>query len=147
MPKDELRRLSDHVVAPLLRALMCIPRRPESRLHLRRAVPPRLHRNAEDYRVFARECPVGSIWLDPAPERLEEKIVPWCWSVDTTNGGTNMEGWWSSGRGRNARGSDGCIPQCLGHLSAEEKPPSPARLSRAGKEKAPARTGATWEVT
>jgi hypothetical protein len=35
MPKwDQLRPLPDHVVAPLLRALMCIPRRPESRLIL-----------------------------------------------------------------------------------------------------------------
>jgi hypothetical protein len=31
---DGLRPLPDHVVAPLLRALMCIPRRQESRLIL-----------------------------------------------------------------------------------------------------------------
>jgi hypothetical protein len=34
MPKDDLHRLLDLVVAPLLRALMCIPRTPESRLLL-----------------------------------------------------------------------------------------------------------------
>jgi len=35
MPRwDGLKPLPDHVVAPLLRALMCIPRRPESRLIL-----------------------------------------------------------------------------------------------------------------
>ena len=101
MPKDGLRRLPDHVVAPLLRALMCIPRRPESRLSLRKVVPPRLHRNAEDYRVHKQDDVVGSIWLDPNPETLEAKIAPWIWSIDTTRGGTDMEhGWWSGGRFR-----------------------------------------------
>src|SRR6185295_12567779 len=71
MPKDGLRKLPDHVVAPLLRALMCIPRRPESRLSLRKVVPPRLHHNAEDYRVHNQDDVVGSIWLDPSPETLE----------------------------------------------------------------------------
>ena len=32
---DELRRLPDHVTAQLLRALLCIPRAPDSRLILR----------------------------------------------------------------------------------------------------------------
>ena len=101
MPKDGLRRLPDHVVAPLLRALMCIPRRPENRLRLRKVVPPRLHRNAEDYRVHKQDDVVGSIWLDPNPETLEAKIAPWVWSIDTTRGGTDMEhGWWSGGRSR-----------------------------------------------
>jgi hypothetical protein len=108
MPKDELRRLPDHIVAPLLRALMCIPRRPESRLYLRKVVPPRMHMSAEDYRVFRlvvtgelrREDHVGNIWLDPKPERMEDRIMPWKWSVDTTRGGADRDGWWSGGRAR-----------------------------------------------
>ena len=100
MPNDGLRRLPDHVVAPLLRALMCIPRTPDARLSLRRAVPPRMHRNEEDYRVFSRERPVGSIWLDTQPQRIQDQIAPWRWSIDTTNGGTDPNGWWASGRAR-----------------------------------------------
>ena len=95
MPNDGLRKLPDHVVAPLLRALMCIPRTPEGRLSLRKVVPPRLHCNAEDYRVHKQDDVVGSIWLDPNPETLEAKIAPWVWSIDTTRGGTT----WSMGGG------------------------------------------------
>lgn len=105
---DELRRLPNHVVGPLLRALMCIPRRPESRLYLRKAVPPRMHRNQEDYRVtrvvrvgdVRRDENVGSIWLDGNPERLEDRITPWRWSIDTWHGGINPDGWMTSGRAR-----------------------------------------------
>jgi hypothetical protein len=107
MPKDGLRPLPAHLVAPLLRALMTIPRRPESRLYLRRAVPPRMHKTEEDYRVFrptpggvAPEVPIGNIWLDPHPETTEERINPWLWNIDTTRGGTDKEGWWASGRAR-----------------------------------------------
>lgn len=108
MPKDGLRRLPDHVVAPLLRALMSIPRTPDKRLYLRKAVPPRMHRTEEDYRVVKRAAPgsvrdedhVGSIWLDPRAEQIEDKIAPWRWSIDTTNGGTDKTGWWASGRAR-----------------------------------------------
>ena len=82
MSKDGLRRLPDHVVAPLLRALMTIRHRPESRLYLRKCVPHRIHMTKEDYRVFAsihhdglpREEPVGNIRLDSAPETLEAKL-------------------------------------------------------------------------
>jgi uncharacterized protein YbdZ (MbtH family) len=59
-----------------------------------------MQRNAEDYRVYSRQRPVGDIWLDANPERLEEQIAPWRWSVDTTNGGTDPSGWWASGRAR-----------------------------------------------
>ena len=107
MSNDGLRRLPDHVVAALLRALMTIRHRPESRLYLRKCVPHRIHMTEEDYRVFAtihddlpREEPVGNIWLDPAPETLEAKIAPWRWAIDTTRGGTNKDGWWSRGRSR-----------------------------------------------
>lgn len=98
---DELRRLPAHAVAPLLRALMTIPRRPESRLYLRRVTERRMTRSDQDYRVFSREDHVGDIWLDEAAESIEDRIVPWRWSIDTTRGGTDMtHGWWSSGRTR-----------------------------------------------
>jgi hypothetical protein len=100
MPKDGLRPLPPHVVAPLLRALMCIPRTPDARLYLRRAVPPRLHKTEEDYRVFWRERPVGDVWLDPRPESLADKLTPWQWSIDMSEGGTDTAGWWTSGRAR-----------------------------------------------
>jgi hypothetical protein len=100
-PRTAFSRLPDHVVAPLLRALMCITRRPESRLNLRKVVPPRMRRNAEDYRVHKQDDVVGSIWGDPNPATLEAKIARWIWSIDTTRGGTDMEhGWWSGGRSR-----------------------------------------------
>jgi hypothetical protein len=70
-----------------------IPRTPDARLYLRRAVPARMHRTTEDYRVFSRERPVGSIWLDPAPKSVADKIAPWHWSIDTTKGGTAPDGW------------------------------------------------------
>lgn len=106
MPADGLKRLPDHVVAPLLRALMTIPHRPESRLYLRRAVPHRLHKTDEDYRVFRRtaagevpeEVNIGDIWLDPHPEGAAEILAPWRWSIDTTWG--NPNGWWAHGRAR-----------------------------------------------
>lgn len=106
MPKDGLRRLPDHVVAPLLRALMTIPRRPEGRLYLRKAVPRRMHMTDEDYRVFRfrltgdhrNDAHVGDIYLDPSPEKIEEQIAPWKWSINTTWG--NDQGWWASGRAR-----------------------------------------------
>lgn len=106
MPKDGSKRLPDHVVAPLLRALMTIPRRPEGSLYLRKAVPPRMHRNEEDYRVFRRpgiqglpdEMTVGDIWLDPRPESPAEIMMPWRWSINTTWG--KEDGWWAKGRER-----------------------------------------------
>ena len=61
---DGLRRLPNHVVAPLLRALMCIPRTPDSRLSLRNRQPdgraPGLGREP-DYDVIFRDRPIGRI--------------------------------------------------------------------------------------
>lgn len=66
MPKNGLRRLPDHVVAPLLRALMTIPRRPDNRLVLQKVEDPRppVHRfeKNSDFRVVWRDRAVGRIW-------------------------------------------------------------------------------------
>lgn len=65
MPKpDGLRRLPDHVVAPLLRALTAIPRRPDARLILQKVEPgrPPGWSNEPDYNVVFRERVVGRIW-------------------------------------------------------------------------------------
>ena len=64
MPNDGLRRLPDHIVAPLLWALMCIPRRPEARLILRPAEsgrPPSWDKSS-DYDVMFRHRRVGRVW-------------------------------------------------------------------------------------
>jgi hypothetical protein len=64
MPKDGLRRLPDHVTAALLRALMTIPRRPDSRLILQRPEygrPPGYDRE-NDFRVLFRGRAIGRIW-------------------------------------------------------------------------------------
>jgi hypothetical protein len=66
MPKDGLRRLPDHIVAPLLRALMCIPRTRDARLILQRPDEPRppvrqLERDA-DFNVLWQGQIIGRIW-------------------------------------------------------------------------------------
>jgi hypothetical protein len=64
MPKDGLRRLPDHVVAPLLRALMTVPRRPDGRLILQRVLPgrPPGWSNEPDYSVLFRGRVIGRVW-------------------------------------------------------------------------------------
>ena len=65
MPKDGLRRLPNHVVAPLLRALACIPRTIDARLLLRdrtRDGRPPCHGREPDYDVVFRDRPIGRIW-------------------------------------------------------------------------------------
>jgi hypothetical protein len=63
MPRDELRRLPDHVVKPLLRAFMAIPPRSE-RLILRRSERPRppTRQVGEDYNVIRHGRTLGRIW-------------------------------------------------------------------------------------
>ena len=79
---DGLRRLPDHVVAPLLRALMTIPRRPDGRLILQKVEPgrPPGWSNEPDYNVLFRGRAIGRIW------RFEYRDVggdmgryPWHW--------------------------------------------------------------------
>ena len=65
MPKwDGLKPLPDHVVAPLLRALACIPRTRDARLILRKRTdgrPPGWDRE-NDYDLVFRGRKVGPIW-------------------------------------------------------------------------------------
>jgi hypothetical protein len=63
MPRDGLRRLPDHVVEPLLRAMMAIPSRAD-RLILRRSdrVRPPTRQMGEDYNVMWRDRAVGRVW-------------------------------------------------------------------------------------
>ena len=64
MRSNGLRRLPDHVVAPLLRAIIMIPHVAEARLLLRRsewARPPTRDVN-DDYNVIWRDETVGRIW-------------------------------------------------------------------------------------
>ena len=96
MPKDGLRRLPDHVVAPLLRALLTIPRRPESRLVLRKADserPPGWGRTA-DYDVLFRDRRVGRIWefdyTDEATREIGRYLWHWYWR--DADGRKDMEG-------------------------------------------------------
>lgn len=77
MPKDGLRRLPDHIVAPLLRALMTIPRRPDTRLTLQRVDdtrPPGWDKR--DYNVLWRGRRVGRIWFY---DRYDDRKGPWHW--------------------------------------------------------------------
>ena len=60
---DDLRLLPGHVVAPLVRALISIPRRPESRLILTpvtEARPP-FYDLRDDYNVMFRDRRVGRV--------------------------------------------------------------------------------------
>jgi hypothetical protein len=102
-------------------ALMCIPRTPNARLYLRRAVPHRMHKTEEDYPVFWRERPVGDVWFDPSPEELAGKLAPWRWSIDTTNGGTDNSGWWTKGRARTREEAMDALGNALGRLSATKE--------------------------
>jgi hypothetical protein len=84
MPKwDGLKPLPDHVLAPLLRALICIPRRPESRLILRRAAEPRppFWDTANDFMVMWRGQKVGRIDLEPKPYPADAHR-PWRWFLN-----------------------------------------------------------------
>jgi hypothetical protein len=88
MPKDGLRRLPDHVVAPLLRALMCIPRRPESRLILRRVPEPRRpFFTRDDYDVIWRGQTVGRIDCELEPYPIH-KDAPWRWFMTDPGDGS-----------------------------------------------------------
>ena len=83
--KDGLRKLPDHIVAPLLRALMCIPRRPEARLILRPAEsdrPPGWDRTG-DYDVLFHGRHVGRVWRfdykDEVSGGMGRMLWHWYW--------------------------------------------------------------------
>lgn len=83
MPKDGLTRLPDHIVAPLLRALMHVRHAPHCRLYLQspddERAPVWSTRNA-DYDVVWRGEKVGRIWrFIYTGERHEG--YPWHWVI------------------------------------------------------------------
>lgn len=86
MPKwDRLKPLPQHVVAPLLRALACIARRPESRLVLqpaREARPP-FYNLVDDYNVMHRGRRVGRISFNHKPY-ADEMQLRWRWFLNDT---------------------------------------------------------------
>jgi hypothetical protein len=100
MSKDGLKRLPDSIVAPLLRALVCIPRRPDHRLTLQRADgprPPSFDQN-NDYNVLWRGRPIGRIWKYEYPNHTWTGLGPWHWGwrsvpdrPDMTGHGPNLE--------------------------------------------------------
>jgi len=83
MPKDELRRLPEHVTAALLRALLCIPRAPQSRLVLQpveeRRAP--FYTVENDFRVLYRGRSVGRIDREP-DDRCDYPHAPWRWFLN-----------------------------------------------------------------
>jgi hypothetical protein len=86
MPKwDQLKPLPQHVVAPLLRALMCIARRPEGRLILQPVTERRapFYTLEHDYRVMWRGVKVGRIDYDHRPYPGEAH-VRWRWFLNDT---------------------------------------------------------------
>jgi hypothetical protein len=89
MPMYELRRLPDHVVAPLLRALMCIPHTGESRLILQpvKERRPPFWTIEDDYNVVFRGQRVGRIDREP-DDRCEVPNAPWRWFLNDPRGGT-----------------------------------------------------------
>ena len=100
MSKDGLKRLPDSIVAPLLRALVCIPRRPDNRLTLQRADgprPPSLDQK-NDYNVVWRGHSIGRIWRYEYPGHPWTGLGPWHWywrsvpdRTDTTGHGPTLE--------------------------------------------------------
>jgi hypothetical protein len=98
MPRDELRRLPDHVVAPLLRAIMALPGRRDARLVLRKPAEPRppVPRSEEgaDYNVLWRDRIVGRIWRhdysrDSAGDMARH---PWHWRWRDVDGRPDTKG-------------------------------------------------------
>ena len=83
MPKDGLRPLPDDIVAPLLRALVTIRPRPESRLHLHRAErgrPPDWDAET-DFNVMFRDRHVGRIWRSIYKGSARQDY-PWHWKIN-----------------------------------------------------------------
>ena len=83
MPKHELRCLPDHVTANLLRALLCIPRGPKSRLVLAPIMErrPPFWTIEDHYALLYRGWRVGHIEREPKPEPAHAH-VPWRWFID-----------------------------------------------------------------
>ena len=96
MPNDGLRKLPDHVVAPLLRALMCIPRTPDNRLILKPAAegrPPNWDKTA-DFDVLLRGRRIGRVWrFDYTHVTSGPRAgYPWHWYWRSVEGRDDAEG-------------------------------------------------------
>ena len=96
MPKDGLRRLPDHIVAPLLRAMMTIPRRPDSRLVLQRSEhgrPPSWDATT-DYNVVFRGRQIGRVWrYDYSGSASGDRArYPWHWNWHDAPDWADMSG-------------------------------------------------------
>ena len=85
MPKwDGLKPLPDHVIAPLLRALACIPRTADTRLLLVKRTdgrPPGYDRE-NDYDVVFRGRKVGRIWKYDYTGKVSGEMARWLWHWD-----------------------------------------------------------------
>ena len=95
MPKqDGLVRLPDHVTASLLRALMCIRPRPESRLILHPTDydrPPAFDAKT-DFDVLFRGGVVGRMWRHEYRNHPWQRLGPWHWDFRDAAGGKSIEG-------------------------------------------------------
>lgn len=91
---DGLKRLPDHVVAPLLRALMTIPRRPDARLILQKVEPgrPPGWDRQPDYNVLFRGRAIGRIWRFEYPDSGEMGRHPWHWRWREVEGRADTAG-------------------------------------------------------
>ena len=89
MPKDGLRRLPDHIVAPLLRTLACIPRRPDGRLLLQKPDEPRppvaLSERDADFNVVWRNQVVGRIWRHDYSRNTTGEMARCLWHWERRN--------------------------------------------------------------
>jgi hypothetical protein len=97
MPKwDGLRPLPDHVLAPLLRALACIPRTADARLLLRKVQEGRRPSMdpETDFDVVFRGRKVGRIWrYDYAGARSDEGArYLWHWYIRGVEGRADIDG-------------------------------------------------------
>ena len=85
MPKwDGLKPLPDHVIAPLLRTLACIPRTADTRLLLVKRTdgrPPGWDRE-NDYDVVFRGRKVGRIWKYDYTGKVSGEMARWLWHWD-----------------------------------------------------------------
>ena len=113
MPKwDGLRPLPEHVLAPLLRALACIPRTADTRLLLRKVEsgrPP--GRDAEnDFDVLFRGRRVGRIWRYDYTGKLsgDRARFLWHWYFGNAEGRKDTEAT------PQPSGRDGRLPPHLG---------------------------------
>ena len=90
---DNFKWLPDKVVAPLLRALMCIPPR-DKRLYLRRADHPRRPGldQQNDYDIIWRGNRVGRIWRHDYQNHPWSGLGLWHWSRCNARGRHVAEG-------------------------------------------------------